>query len=147
MLETRALWFHRYHFMYDIFDQKLQQYIEADLINFNALYYKNSNNPKVYEKFEEPFAVLTLAELEAGFVVCLFPLVLSIHVFAFEWMQTVKNFVLCLFIFKTFFEVKQFEQKSYIESMKFAANLIFSRRVLRHSKMKQVVSPENEASY
>jgi len=40
-------------------------------------------NPKKYEVNTEPFAVLTLGELQAGFVVSALPLVLSILVVRF----------------------------------------------------------------
>lgn len=60
--------------MFDISNQKLQQYIEADLINYNTRVWKEMNDSKKYAQYKEPFAVLTLVELEAGFVVCMLPL-------------------------------------------------------------------------
>lgn len=112
MLEPRALLFLRfYDFLFEIFDRKLQQYVEADLVNYNIRRWKDRANPNFFEEIKEPFAVLTLDELEAGFVVCLVPLVLSIFVFAIEWMPTSKDLLVFLFIFKKYFQVKESEQK------------------------------------
>lgn len=84
MLESRALQFTPLDPFFDVFDRKLQQYIEAGLINYNVAKYRQKLEPDKCENCEEPFAVLTLGELEAGFVVCLLPLALSIFVFFFE---------------------------------------------------------------
>lgn len=118
MLESIVFAFYPEHYLYNVFDRKLQQYIEADLINYNVRAFKENNNPKKYERFEEPFAVLTLGELEAGFVVCMVPLVLSLFVFLIEWTPTLKDLTVFLFISKTFFEVKKCEQKNHFELMK-----------------------------
>lgn len=91
MLEARAFIFNRNDFLFEVFDRKLQQYIEADLINYNLRRWKEKTNRKKYEHYQEPYAILTFEELEAGFVVCLIPLVLSIFVFAFERIITLKN--------------------------------------------------------
>lgn len=118
MLEARALIFEPFHFLFDAFDRKLQQYIEADLINYNLKDFHERADPKKFEEFNEPFAVLTLEELEAGFVVCMIPLVLSIFVFGFEWLRTMKDLVVFLFIFKKYFEVKTSEQSGHSRPMK-----------------------------
>lgn len=118
MLESSGLVFPTYHYMFDIFDRKLQQYIEADLISYNTRADKEFNNPKTYERSKESFAVLTLEELEAGFVVSLLPLLLSTVVFAIEWMPTLKNLVVFLFVFKSYFDVKTSEQFEHSERIK-----------------------------
>lgn len=107
LFDMKALQFEPLHFLLDIFDQKLQQYIEADLINYNNRRWIEDNNPKRFEKYQEPYAILTLGELEAGFVVCMAPLALSVLVFLIEWIPTAKNLLAFHFIFKSFFEVKQ----------------------------------------
>lgn len=110
MLECRALKFKYFHWLYEIFDRKLQQYIEADLINYNTRKWDEDSNPKKYEEYKELFAILTLGELEAGFVVCLVPFICSILVFTFEWLPTLKEIVVFLVIFKEYFKCKGFEQ-------------------------------------
>lgn len=93
IIEARALVFDRHHFLFEIFDKKLQQYIEAGLINYNIKFFEEKNDPKRYEEYKEPFAVLTMGELEAGFVVCVTPLVISILVFAIERLSTALNLI------------------------------------------------------
>lgn len=109
----------RCHFLFSNFDRKLQQYIEADLINYNArIPDEFYGNPKRYAEHKEPFAVLTLGELEAGFVVCIVPFILSILVFGLEWLLTLKNLVIALIICKNYFKSKDSEQKIRSELMK-----------------------------
>lgn len=86
-LESRSLLFGAYHFLFEIFDRKLQQYIEADLVNYNTRKWNEDSNPYNFEENKKPFAVLTLGELEAGFVICIAPLVLSVIVFGIEWLS------------------------------------------------------------
>lgn len=117
MLEARALVFPRYHFLFKPMDRLLQHFIEADLIGYNTKEFNEKNNPKKFEVHKEAFAILTLSELEAGFVVCLVPLALSIFVLAFEWIATLKNLIVVLFFFKKYFEVKEIEQRTYSELM------------------------------
>lgn len=123
LLESSAIQFPHHHFLYEIFDRKLQQYIEANLIDYNNRYFDEINNPKRYETYSEPFAVLTFAELEAGFSICLMPLVLSIFLFVAEWMPALKDLMIFLVIFKKYFEVKNLEQSNHskIIEIKFTA--------------------------
>lgn len=125
MLENRALMLEPSNFFFDIFDRKLQEYIEADLINYNVKKERELDNPKKFQKFVEPFAVLTLGELEAGFVMSLLPLAFSCLVFGIEWVLTFKDLIVFLFIFKKYFEMKQSEQKSHNKTIKTA--LVFKR--------------------
>lgn len=124
MLEHRVLLVPPLNFFYEIFNRKLQQYFEADLINYNAQYWFEKHNPKRFMTFKETFAVLTLSELEAGFVVCMVPLVISIVWFCIEWIATLKDLVVVLLIFKCLFKVKDLEQTDHSAAMKkFFANL------------------------
>lgn len=116
--EAEAWMFPTRHFLLDIFDRKLQQYIEADLVNYNSREEHKLINPKRFEVRKESFSVLTLAELEAGFVVSMTPLLISILVFVIEWIPTLKNLVVFLIIFKKYFEMKNIEQTKHSESMK-----------------------------
>lgn len=118
MLEPRCFLFNSHTFLFEAFDRKLQQYIEGDLVAFNDKHYIEFSNPKKFEVYKEPFAVLTLKELEAGFVVCTIPLTFSILIFAIEWMSTLKNLVVFLFIFKKYFDLKKLEQSRHSELMK-----------------------------
>lgn len=117
-LEGLAFMFPQHHFLFEAFDRKLQQYIEADLINFYLRPTREDNNPKKYEEYEEPFAVLTLVELEAGFVVCLVPLVFSLFVFCVEWTPTLKDLIFFQFMFKIYFAMKRIEEQKHLVLMK-----------------------------
>lgn len=107
MIEARGLKFPSYHFLFENFDRKLQQYIEGDLVNYNVRLWKQRNDPNTMKVDEEPFAVLTLAELEAAFVVSMAPLGVSIVLFIFEWIPTIKDFLVFLIIFKKYFDLKK----------------------------------------
>lgn len=118
MLDSIGLVFPSHHFLYAAFDRKLQQYIEADLIAYNVRKWHENVQQKKFKKFIEPFAVLTFEELEAGFVVCMVPLVLSIFVFVMEWMPLLKDLLCFLIIFKKYFDVKKLEQLVHTKAVK-----------------------------
>lgn len=118
MLTPRSLLFPQHHFLFEIFDQKLQRYIEADLVGYSLRFWDNEGNLKRFETYKKTFAILTLGELEAGFVVCLVPLVLSILVFAIEWLPTLKDLVVFLIIFQKFFDLRKIEQSKHSDFMK-----------------------------
>lgn len=111
-LENRALEIQRLHFLYEIFDRKLQQYIEAGLIDCNTVRWIQKNHFKNFRITKEPFAVLTLSELEAGFVVCLVPFIFSLFVFLIEWIPTLKNLMIFLFVFKNYYDLKKLNMRS-----------------------------------
>lgn len=141
-LSPRALVFPRNHFLFDIFERKLQQYIEADLANYNLRFWDEQGNPKRFEVYKESFAVLTLSDLEAGFVVCLVPLAFSIFVFAIEWMQTLKDFVVVLIIFRKFFDIKKLEQSKHSELIK----LKFAKwQTVKQNKDSGTLNPRTES--
>lgn len=136
MLESRALVFGPNHYFFEIFDQKLQQYIEGDFINFNNRKWMEENNPKRQDENKKPFAVLTLDELEAGFVACIAPFVLSILVFVLEWIRTLKDIMIFFMIFKTLFEVKDLEQINHNSKMKI--NVARWQKLSQKKKMEKI---------
>lgn len=131
LLESRALMFPLYSPWSEVFDQKLQQYIEADLISYNTAFWMERTDPKINEEEKEPFAVLTLMELEAGFVICLVPLILSILVFTLEWISTLKNWLVFVCIFKQLSAMKEY--KMMHKRNKKSNNHKKVREVLLHS--------------
>lgn len=146
MVEMKVLVFNRYHFLFDIFDRKLQQYIEADLINFNINVLYENINPKKFEIIKDSFKVLTLGELEAGFVVCMLPLVFSILVFLIEWVPTLKDFSVFLSIFEIYFVMKKMEQEKYSRLMKIKiTNLQRRKQELRQLNNIKVSSEWNKS--
>lgn len=119
MIETMVFIFPVQHFLFEKFDQKLQQYIEADLINYNNRPWLEDIKRKMKRADGAPFAVLTFGELKAGFVVSLAPLVISILVFGTECLFNLRHLPVVLSLFKTLFEAKDSEQKSHCKFMQF----------------------------
>lgn len=115
MLESKVFLFRPHHFFFDVINRKLQQYIEGDLVNYNMKKWLESSNPRMYDEYKEPFAVLLLGELESGFVVSLLPFALAIIMFCFEWIPTLKNLIVVQYIFKAFYAEKQSEQELFAE--------------------------------
>lgn len=86
MLEKRALLFPPHNMFFEALDKKIQQLIEGGLIEYHLEKFYDRMKPARYATQKESFKVLTLGELEAGFVISLVPLVLSIVVFCVEKM-------------------------------------------------------------
>lgn len=137
MVESNSFMFDPFNFFFDTFDRKLQQYIEGDFVNYSRRKLLERNNPEKYEKYKEPFAVLTLGELEAAFVVSLLPLVLSVLVFALELMITLKDFIVFCLIFKTYFAVKDSEQQEYRQLIKDRSRKIATKSEARSKDGRQ----------
>lgn len=93
------------HLFSEIFARKFQQLTEAGLVDYNKRYWYHEINPKRWEIPKVP-EVLTLKELEAGFVVCIGTLALSAVVFCLEWLMTLKDLIVFNFIFKAFFKMQ-----------------------------------------
>lgn len=114
-----------------IFAKKLQQLTEAGLIGYNMRFLLEKNNPKRWE-VESGAQILTLEELEAGFVVCMAPLAISALVFCLEWLITLKNFLVFNFIFKKLFAIR-------LTSKQAAARIWFKKlnQLIEKRKQKQ----------
>lgn len=90
---------------FDFIDQKIQLMLEG------GIFYEHVNMRERFgmQKFEfiESFKILTFDELEAGFVICFVPLVLTIAMFCLEWMIVFKDFIIFRCIFDKFFKINQ----------------------------------------
>lgn len=145
MLLPEVLLFKQGHCMYEVFDKKIQQLLEAHLIDYYIEKYNEEVNLKRLEKHDPPFKVLTLGELEAGFVISTAPLVLSIVAFCLEWLVTLKNLLVVLVTLKTYFMMKKHEQDQQIElnKIKMAAwELILSKKELSKNVSSKKVSTQ-----
>lgn len=109
MLDPYVMFIEHRNFMFEIFDKAIEQHLQAGFFSYCFATDDNVEYFKKRQKHEVPFKVLTLDELEAGFVVSTSPLVLSFAVFCFEWFVTLKDLVVFLFIFKTYFKIIQSE--------------------------------------
>lgn len=105
-IEAKALVFPPHHFLFDVIDQKLQQYIEGGLVDQSLWYPNLAYDPRKYKVLKDSFAILTLSDLEAGFVVCIAPLLLSIFVFGCEWLLTLKDLMVVTKIFEKYYHGK-----------------------------------------
>lgn len=94
---------------FEIFNKKILQLVEAGLFDQYSKDWMNSRDLKKNEEFAEPFKILTLGELEAGFVVCMVPLLFSAIAFCLEWMVALKDLLVFQFIFHAFFELQRNE--------------------------------------
>lgn len=102
---TVALWIPNFHRFYHVFDWKLQQLLEAGLVDYNMRYFYDRRNPKRFLEEAGP-EILSLHDLEAGFVICMVPLVISIFIFVIEWLVLLKDFLVFRTIVLTFLELK-----------------------------------------
>lgn len=98
----------------EILPEKLQQLNEAGLIDYYMRYYFDALAQKLLRTESGP-QVLTFEELEAGFVVCMIPLVISIVAFCIEWMITLKKLIVFHFIFKKFFGVRMVSNQASLK--------------------------------
>lgn len=120
LLGQDVLTFPKNHYLFEVFDKKLQLVMESGLIDEYMKFEQGfDRSNKKLRQSKEPFKVLTLQELEAGFVISMAPLVLSFLVFCIEWMVALKKLLVLHFTFKTYFWLKKHEQDIQIELNKF----------------------------
>lgn len=60
-IDAVTIFFSPHHFLFNIFDRKLEQYIEADSMNYNIRRCEEANNPKKCEEYKENFAILGMS--------------------------------------------------------------------------------------
>lgn len=116
--EHVVLYFPAHHRFYNVFGKKIKQMSEAGLFNLYIREVTEMYRRKTPHQFVEPFQVLKLEELEAGFVICTAPMLIAIVVFCFEWAVALKNLIVSLCIFRALFALKEIEMnasKSYKE--------------------------------
>lgn len=97
----KALFAQNFNRFFHAIDRKLQQLFEAGLIDYNTRYWFDRRDPR-RNFVESGPQVLTLEELEAGFAICILPLILSAFVFVVEWMVTFKDLLITQIIFESF---------------------------------------------
>lgn len=112
-----VLYFYAHDRFFESFNEKFKQMFEAGLFDqyireVIELYIRNIPHGQL----EEPFKVLTLEELEAGFVVSVAPLFLAIAIFCLEWIVKAKDFVVVICIFQAFFKTRQVETDEIFKS-------------------------------
>lgn len=101
--EHKVLYIQAHNRFFNSFNEKFKQMFEAGLFDHYICEAKEIYLRKTREKILEPFKVLTLEELEAGFVVCLLPLLLAMAIFCCEWIVVSKNFAVAYFMLQAYF--------------------------------------------
>lgn len=130
MLEPYVLILPRRNFLFEVLDQKLEQLFEAHLLGY---YLKHDYYKGYFEKMktnELPYKILTLRELEAGFVVSIAPLILGVLIFCIEWLIVIKDLLVFKTIFKVYFKLKELEQDQKIKQIRISTiklNFILER--------------------
>lgn len=129
--------FPRSHRFYEVFDRKTQQLFNAGITH--KIIKKYTVNPKKFiHLYEQGPKVLSMNDLEAGFVVWLISITFAVLAFLMEWLMTMKDFLILRMIFKTYFDMKIEESRNCFENAdrpysvngsKFSESEIFSQSV------------------
>lgn len=106
MLDISALVFQPNHMFYEVVDETMQRLAQNGVTEYHVKTCYEKFKPERFRKKEESYKILTLSELEAGFVVSLVPLILSFLVFCIEWLPSIKNIVMVGHIFKAFYRLR-----------------------------------------
>lgn len=123
-----------HHRFFNSFNEKFKLMLEAGLFNQYIEESMYLHIAHAQEQPEEPFKVLTLDELEAGFIVCMVPLLLTLVVFCLEWIVTLKDLVVVLCMFEACFKAKQQEMDVVIESKTFKERFWRTLQTIRAQK-------------
>lgn len=129
-LESFGLSFPSHHKLYQIFNDKTQQLFESGIFQRYSYGSDRWLDPKRYAHLyrDEP-QVLTMNNLEAGFIIWLASLSLTLFAFVCEWIIRIMEFVICKSIFKAF----------YKQQMNLSAHQSFLERTASaHSKVSKV---------
>lgn len=105
LLEMKVLLAARHNKLFDLIDRKMQQFFEGGLFYAFTANIRRKVEKRLSPEYTETFKVLTLEELEAGFVISVVPLLFAISAFCLERMIALKNFI--LFIFVGFFRFQK----------------------------------------
>lgn len=105
-LQMRVLYLPAHHRLFNSFNKRFVQMIEAGLIDkfireAEKVFIKDPD-----EKLEEPYKALTLEELEAGFVICTAPLLFALVIFWIEWIVRLKHLLVVYFTFKSYYMLR-----------------------------------------
>lgn len=105
--EHTVLYLPAHHKFFSSFNKKFKQMFEAGLFNVYLNEEKEFFIKNTTKVTEEAFKVLTMEELEAGFVVCMVPMLMAVTVFLCEWVVTTTTLVVTLCIFRAFYATRQ----------------------------------------
>lgn len=115
----------RNHKLFDVLNLKIHQFFEAGITDYHVNYYNKFLDPNFFKKpksFTKEYLhstlgqqnpegpqVLSMTHLEAGFVIWLVCVSLSLAAFFIEWLNVFKNFVVIWFTVMTLYKRKSLE--------------------------------------
>jgi hypothetical protein len=151
-----AVDFERNHKFYENFSHKIQQLFEAGITDMYKKKHERFYNSKYYEKpqlthkkylettwrksFNDEPKVLTMKDLEFGFVIWLLSLILPVVAFIFEWLIKVRHFLIINFLLKAYFAHK-YSESSENTKKQFRDQII----IYLQSKAAENSEPESES--
>lgn len=112
LLEMCGIQFPINHRLFDVFNRKFQQLFSSGIINrYIEGYFDFQKQKRFAHLYPEGPEVLTMKHLEAGFFVWLCSIFLAVFVFAVEWLNKFRFYLIVNSILHYFFEQKQIGQK------------------------------------
>lgn len=103
---TKKLVFPRHHRFFDAFNRKIDQLVTAGIVEHLAKSFEHEIIPKSLFKIKrENYQAMSLAHLEAGFVVWLVSLLFPTTAFIIEWIMTLKEFIVFKCCYKLYMKI------------------------------------------
>jgi hypothetical protein len=109
-------------FQHPKFDEKMQQLNDAGILDYFMTEYKDKINRKRYKRIKSGPQVLTMKQLEAGFVVWLISVQFAVLAFACEWLKRFFDYLVFKSIFVAFYDHKK--SKMRLRTSKFSIEKI-----------------------
>lgn len=102
-----SMCFPLFHRFYEGFGEKTQELVTAGIVDYHLDNWIHPDDKKKYKHLNlEGPQVLTLEQLEAGFVIWIASVVATIVSFFFEWLVKLCEFILIRLVLKKCFELK-----------------------------------------
>jgi hypothetical protein len=100
-VEMNSIYFPPNHDFFEVFDEKIQQLFTAGIVNHFVDEYKKYENLKRYKHlYPDGPRVLSLMDLEAGFVIWLASISFAMVVFVIEWMIRIRRWFVFVHVLK-----------------------------------------------
>jgi hypothetical protein len=106
-----GLFFPNNYQYFQIFDKKIEQLITSGIANHYIEKYQVWTKQEAYEKFRHEFEnneakVLTMHDLEAGFVIWMITISLAFTIYTLEWIGTLRAFLVINYVLFIFYDQK-----------------------------------------
>lgn len=110
-----GLKFPRHHPLFEIYDQKLQQIFSGQFLYERRELFNQQWTQWRLRTIDTP-KVLNMKMLEPGFVIWTLSLLLAVAAFIFEWLVTLKDFLVMQYILEAFYTTRR--QKTKFKQVK-----------------------------